>query len=126
MTDRVGQQIGNYRLVRLLGRGGFADTYLGEHLYLGTQAAIKIYQVQLAQTDQERFYSEVRTITDLKHPNIMRILECAVDGNTPYLVIEYAPDGNLRQRHPSGIPLSPAVSDRPVPRASCGGFAACS
>lgn len=109
MTNHIGQQIGNYRLVHLLGRGGFADTYLGDHLYLGTQAAIKIYQAQLAQTDQGRFYSEVAIIAGLKHPNILRVLEYAVDGNTPYLVIEYAPSGNLRQRHLKGIPLSPAV-----------------
>ena len=31
MTDRVGQQLGNYHLVRLLGRGGQAEDYLGEH-----------------------------------------------------------------------------------------------
>src|SRR5437016_1150214 len=37
MADRVGQHLGNYRLLRLLGQGGFADVYLGEHLHLNTQ-----------------------------------------------------------------------------------------
>lgn len=39
MANRVGQQFGNYRLVSLLGYGGFAEVYLGEHQYLKTQAA---------------------------------------------------------------------------------------
>lgn len=38
MTDRIGQKFGNYHLVRLLGEGGFAEVYLGEHIHLGTQA----------------------------------------------------------------------------------------
>lgn len=42
MVDYVGQQLGNYRLIRLLGERGFAQVYLGEHIYLNTQAAIKI------------------------------------------------------------------------------------
>jgi serine/threonine protein kinase len=45
MTERLGQQLGNYRLIRLLGEGGFAEVYLGEHVYLKTQAAVKVLQV---------------------------------------------------------------------------------
>ncbi len=41
MTDRVGQQLGNYQLMRLLGEGGFAEVYLGEHIHLGTQSSHK-------------------------------------------------------------------------------------
>src|SRR6266446_4560306 len=42
MVDRVGQQLGSYRLIRLLGECSFAEVYLGEHIYLGTQTAIKV------------------------------------------------------------------------------------
>lgn len=42
MADRIGQQLGNYRLKSLLGHGGFAEVYLGEHIFLKTQAAIKV------------------------------------------------------------------------------------
>jgi len=57
MSDLTRQQFGNYRLIRLLGQGGFADTYLGEQIYLRTYAAMKIVQTQLAQDDQGTFFS---------------------------------------------------------------------
>jgi serine/threonine protein kinase len=53
MIDRVSQQLGNYRLIRQLGEGGFAEVYLGEHVYLKTHAAIKVLQTQLASDKQE-------------------------------------------------------------------------
>jgi eukaryotic-like serine/threonine-protein kinase len=42
MPNREGQQLGNYRLVRLLGQGAFAEVYLGEHIYLKSYAALKV------------------------------------------------------------------------------------
>ncbi len=47
MIDRVGQQLGNYRLLRVLGQGAFATVYLGEHQYLERPAAIKVLHVQM-------------------------------------------------------------------------------
>ena len=60
MANLVGQQLGNYRLSRLLGKGGFADVYLGEHVYLETQAAIKVLLTQLASEDIEEFRLEAK------------------------------------------------------------------
>lgn len=103
----VGQQIGNYSLIQLLGRGGFADVYLGEHIYLKTQAAIKILRVQLSESSTEDFLQEARTIAKLEHPNIVRVFECGItDDRTPFLVMTYAPNGSLRQRHARGACLT--------------------
>jgi WD40 repeat protein len=115
MTDRAGregQQLGNYRLVRLLGRGGFADVYLGEHIYLGTSAAIKVLHTQLENEDVKQFQTEARTIARLVHPHIVRVLEFGVEDTTPFLVVDYAPNGTLRKLHPKGtqLPLPLVVS----------------
>ena len=108
MSDRIGQQLANYRLIRPLGQGGFADVYLGEHVYLSTQAAIKVLQVRLTDDDKRSFLEEARTIAHLKHPSIVRILEYDVVDSIPFLVMEYAPNGTLRQCHPKGTKLPPA------------------
>lgn len=112
MSDKVGQQLGNYRLTRLLGGGGFAQVYLGEHIYLSTQAAIKVLHSQLTSDNVEWFRTEARTIARLVHPHIVRVLDFGVDGLTPFLVMDYAPNGSLRQQHPRGkrVPLPLVVS----------------
>src|SRR6266481_7194701 len=107
IDDRVGQQLGNYRLSRLIGQGGFADVYLGEHIHLNTQAAIKVLQMRLTGSSLEQFRDEARTIASLVHPNIVRVLDFGVEDDIPFLVMDYAPNGTLRQRHPRGVPLPP-------------------
>jgi len=109
MPDRIGQQLANYRLIRPLGQGGFADVYLGEHVYLNTPAAIKVLQMRLTDDDKRNFLEEARTIAHLKHPSIVRILEYDVVDSIPFLVMEYAPNGTLRQCHPKGTVLPPAA-----------------
>ena len=109
MTDRVGQQLGHYRLMRLLGHGGFASVYLGEHIHLGTSAAIKVLDTQLASDEIEQFRNEARMIARLEHPHIVRVLDFGVEEATPFLVMSYAPNGTLRQHHPKGTRLSPAT-----------------
>src|SRR6266705_195899 len=107
MTDRVGQRLGNYSLVRKIGQGGFAEVYLGQHIYLDTFAAIKVLHARLESDDVEYFLTEARTVARLLHPNIVRVLEFNVEDTTPFLVVDYAPNGTLRKRHARGIPLPP-------------------
>jgi WD40 repeat protein len=109
MTDRVGQRLGNYRLVRKIGQGGFAEVYLGQHIYLDTFAAIKVLHARLESDDVEYFLTEARTVARLLHPNIVRVLEFNVEDTTPFLVEDYAPNGTLRKRHTRGIPVPPAA-----------------
>jgi len=112
MIHSTAQHLGNYRLIRHLGSGGFADVYLGEHLHLKTLAAIKVLRTQLAPQDIDRFLQEARTIAQLNHPHIVRVLDFEIEGTTPFLVMEYALEGTLRQEHPHGsiVPLAHVVS----------------
>ncbi|TMD87033.1 MAG: hypothetical protein E6I79_11945 [Chloroflexi bacterium] len=86
MVDRLGEQLGNYRLNHLLGRGNFADVFLGQHIYLQTQAAIKLLHERLTSSDVDRFLSEARIIAHLRHPHIIQILDFGVENATPFLV----------------------------------------
>ncbi|MDQ2716381.1 MAG: serine/threonine protein kinase [Chloroflexota bacterium] len=103
--DYSGQQFGNYQLIKFLGGGAFADVYLGEHIYLKSLAAIKILRTSLTNEAKESFLSEARTLMSLSHPHIIRMLDFGIQGTLPFLVMDYAPHGTLRQRHPKGKPL---------------------
>lgn len=111
MPDRLlreGQVLGNYRLVRSLGRGGFAEVYLARHVHLDRFAAIKLLYTQVDGPDVQRFKREARMVADLRHPHIVNILDFGVqDGRTPYLIMQYAPHGTLRGLYLRGSVLPP-------------------
>src|SRR6266704_1069271 len=107
MTNLIGRQLGNYRLIKLLGEGGFASVYLGQHVQIAAQkAAIKV--LHLTQVNTHQFRQEAETIAALKHPHIVRLLDFALEQGTPFLVLDYAPNGSLRTRHALGeqLPLA--------------------
>lgn len=109
MDSRVGQQLGDYRLLSPLGQGGFADVYLGEHVSDKTRAAIKVLRMQMPDADVDAFLREARMISQLKHSHIIRILGYGLheEDNTPFLVMQYAFKGTLRHRHHKGAILTP-------------------
>src|SRR5213082_1558859 len=104
----IGRRLGNYRLSEQLGSGGFATVYLGNHRYLGTWVAIKVLHSRPRGQELKQFMSEAQIAAHLTHPHIIRVLDFAVHGRTPYLVMEYAPNSTLRDRHAPGQQLSPA------------------
>src|SRR5947207_3169452 len=109
MADRTGQQFGDYRLIRPLGAGTFADVYLAEQMYLKTQVAIKILQEKLSGQGEQQFLEEAQTIAHLNHPHIVGVSYFGIEKNMPFMVMDYAPNGTLRQRYPKGTVLSLAL-----------------
>jgi serine/threonine protein kinase len=91
MVDRIGQQLGSYRLTRLLGRGGFAEVYLGQHVWLNNLAAVKVLNGALTKSDAEGFQREAYTIVRLIHPHIIRVFDYAIADGVPFLIMDYAP-----------------------------------
>jgi len=112
VVDRVEQQFGNYHLVKLVGEGGFGKVHLGRPLDSDTEVAIKILDTQLISREQEDFLQEARVIASLDHPSIVRLLDCGIEGDRPFLTMNYAPHGTLRHRHPKGsrVPLEQIIT----------------
>lgn len=101
----IGQRFGSYRLLRLIGEGGFAQVYLGEHIHLQTQAAIKVLTTTLTKEEIAQFRNEARLMMNMNHPHIIRVLDFGIQGAVPFLVMSYAPGGSLRGKYPRGSRL---------------------
>src|SRR5260221_505280 len=113
LNDYTGQQFGNYRLLRLLDSGGFADVHLGEHIYLHTSNAVKILQIHFFNAEEQQdFLREAQFIAHLHHPHIIQVQDFGLREGIPFLVMSYAPHGNLRQRHHEGthVPFASVVA----------------
>jgi serine/threonine protein kinase len=111
----LGEQVGRYRLVKFLGLGGFANVYLGEHTdskgLVKGRAAIKLLQDTDPET-AETFSKEAGILLSLGHKHIVRGLEFGkTEDEVPFLVMEYVPDGTLRDAHSGGerVPLEQVV-----------------
>jgi serine/threonine protein kinase len=94
----AGKTVGNYRIIALIGSGGFGSVYQGEHVYLNERiVAIKILHTHLSSQEQRsHFLEEARLLGHLQHPYILQIFDTGIDVGLPYLVTEYAPHGSLR------------------------------
>jgi serine/threonine-protein kinase len=89
---RLGQTVGNYRLDRILGRGGMGTVYSGEHVYIKKPVAVKVLHPQFARYPDavNRFLREARAASSINHPNIVDVTDFGVlaDGLV-YFVMEF-------------------------------------
>ena len=98
----AGQHLGNYRIVRVLGRGGMGVVYLAEQMHPQRQVAIKLIAgVQDAQT-LARFRREADLLARLAHPGIAQIYEVGTDAERPFLAMEYV-DGRTLSEFAAGL-----------------------
>jgi serine/threonine protein kinase len=102
-----GQLFGSYRLLRLLGRGSFSEIYLGEHELFHTQAAVKILSGKREENDKAKFLAQASVLVHLQHPHIARVHDFGARDGVAFLVMDLAPGGTLRQRHPRGTRVPP-------------------
>lgn len=92
-----GTELGPYRVVGEIGKGGMGRVYKAYHAALDRFVAIKLLDTAVAHDPEfvERFRREARLIANLRHPNILPVYDFGLYAGLPYLVMEYVPGGTL-------------------------------
>jgi serine/threonine-protein kinase len=88
----IGQTVGDYKVVKLLGEGGMGEVYAAQHLQLGHRSAVKVLRREIMNNKEavERFRQEARLIARVRHQNLIDIFDIGElsDGRL-YYVMEY-------------------------------------
>jgi len=97
--DLTGKTIGDYLILRRLGRGGMADVYLSRQISLDRSVAFKVLHADLASDNSyvDRFKREARAAAALVHSNIVQIFEVGQHDDIYFIAQEYVPGRNLKQ-----------------------------
>ncbi|HEX7900832.1 MAG TPA: serine/threonine-protein kinase [Planctomycetota bacterium] len=109
----AGRKVGDYQVIRELGRGGMGVVYLAHDAALQRDVAIKVLQPDLA-SDPEfeaRFIREARTSAKLEHPNVVPVYTAGRDGDLLYMAMGFVKgrtlDAHLKAR--GRLPVAEAV-----------------
>lgn len=97
----IGQRLGQYRIIREIGRGGMGVVYEAVHAVIGQRAAVKTLSVTLAkdQRNLNRFLSEARACSLIENAGVPKIFDFGQLGSgTPYILMEYLNGETLRAR----------------------------
>jgi hypothetical protein len=92
------EYVGRYRVVSLLGEGGFGRVYRGIDPGLNREVAIKVpLRVGLTAENRERFLREAHAAANIHHPNVCPIYDVGTDGDLPFLVMRFVSGGTLAE-----------------------------
>lgn len=99
MGIQIGQKLGQYQILSLLGEGGMATVYRAQQDNVGRQVAIKVINADYAADPsfRSRFEREARTIAALSHPHILKLFDYGQQDDTAYLVMELMSGGSLNE-----------------------------
>ncbi len=96
----AGREIGQYKIISLLGRGGMGEVYLAYDFRLERRVALKLLPAHFTsdETRVRRFVKEARAVSALNHPNIITIYDIGQSEEQQYIVTEFIEGQTLRQR----------------------------
>lgn len=100
MAFQDGEQVGAYRIIEQLGRGGMATVYKAYHANLDRYVALKVLHPAFMQDSNflARFEREAKVVARLEHPNIIPVYDFADHEGSPYLVMKYIEGETLKAR----------------------------
>lgn len=113
--DFRGMQLGDFELLREIGRGATGVVYLGRQLSLDRRVAIKLLLPQLSGpgVSRERFEREARAASRLRHPSIVSVLAYGEQNGARYMVMEYVQGQSLHE-HLLALRAAAAGGPRPA------------
>jgi serine/threonine-protein kinase len=97
----IGEIVGNYRILELIGEGGMGVVYLAEHPAMGRRAAVKVLHAGLAQNSEiaTRFFNEARAANAVRHPGIVQVFDLgSLPSGAPYIIMEFLEGESLASR----------------------------
>jgi len=115
----VGEMLGQYKLVSVIGEGGMGVVYVGEHAAIGRKVAIKVLHPEYAAQPAivTRFFNEARAANLIRHPSIVDIHDFGESSSSgAYIVMELLEGESLAGRMARDRRLAPAVAVRIVQR----------
>ena len=108
MQGLIGQEVGGYRIVSQVGKGGMATVFKAYQASLDRYVAVKVMPPYFAEQDEtflKRFQQEAKAIASLRHPNILIVIDYGEENETTYIVMEYVEAGTLTEL--MGKPMAP-------------------